>query len=68
MNIKESNKEAKIKILIWLSNYVKRPFEEMTKQDIPGYSNILLRAVSEDPNRKQIGSYNGRQMIIKFYL
>ena len=52
MNIHESTKE--VMILIWPSNYVKRPFEELTKQDIPGNLNILLRAVYEDSNRQQI--------------
>ena len=35
INIKESTKEGKIKVLIWLSNYLaNKPFHQMTKQDI----------------------------------
>jgi hypothetical protein len=42
INIKESTKEGKIKVLIWLSNYLaNKPFGQMTKQDILGYLNSL---------------------------
>jgi integrase len=68
MNIKESTKEGKIKILIWLSNYVNKPFGKMTKQDILDYLNYLRRPLSEDPTHKWVGSYNARQMILsKFF-
>jgi DNA-binding Lrp family transcriptional regulator len=69
INIKESTKEGKIKVLIWLSNYVvNKPFSQMTKQDILGYLNSLKKPISEDPTHKWIGSYNGRQMILnKFF-
>ena len=64
INIKESTKEGKIKVLIWLSNYLaNKPFGQMTKQDILGFLNSLKRPISEDPTHKWIGSYNGRQMI-----
>ena len=70
MNIKESTKEGKIKVLIWLSNYFenKKSFRQMNKQDILDYLNNLRKPVSEDPTHKWIGSYNGRQMIFnKFF-
>jgi hypothetical protein len=70
MNIKESTKEGKMKVLIWLTNYFqnKKSFREMTKQDILDYLNELRKPVSEDPSHKWIGSYNGRQMIFnKFF-
>ena len=41
LNIKESTKEGKIKVLIWLSNYlVNKSFFQMTKQDIFDYLTI----------------------------
>jgi hypothetical protein len=70
MNIKESTKEGKIKVLIWLSSSFenKKPFRQMTKQDILDYLNNLRKPVSEDPTHKWIGSYDGRQMIFnKFF-
>src|SRR5207253_5107646 len=70
INIKESTKEGKIKVLIWLSNYLAntKTFHQMTKQDILNYLNHLKRPNSEDPNQKWVGSYNGRQVIFnKFF-
>lgn len=69
INIKESTKEGKIKVLIWLSNYFRnKSFRQLTKQDILDYLNSLRKPVSEDPTHKWIGSYNGRQMILnKFF-
>jgi hypothetical protein len=70
MNIKESTKEGKMKVLIWLSNYFQntKSYKQMTKQDILEYLNSMRRPVSEDPTHKWIGSYNSRQMIFnKFF-
>jgi integrase len=69
MNIKESTKEGKIKVLIWLSKYLaNKTFHQVTKQDILNYLNSLKRPVIEDPTHKWIGSHNGRQMIMnKFF-
>jgi hypothetical protein len=70
MNIKESTKEGKIKVLIWLSNHFhnKKSFRDMTKQDILEYLNGLRKPLTEDPTHKWIGSYNSRQMIFnKFF-
>jgi hypothetical protein len=70
MNIKESTKEGKIKVMIWLSNYFqnKKTFKQMTKQDVLDYLNSLRKPNSDDPTHKWVGSYNGRQMIFnKFF-
>ena len=71
MNIKESTKEGKIKVLIWLTNNFrnKKSFREISKQDILDYPDSLRKPVSDDPTHKWIGiSYNGRQMIFnKFF-
>jgi hypothetical protein len=57
INIKESTIEGKIKVLIWLSNYLaNKPFRQMTKQDILSYLNSLKSPLSEDPTHKWIGS------------
>jgi integrase len=70
INIKNSTKEVKIKVLVWLSNYHnnKKLFKEFTKQDILGFLNNLRKPVSLDPTQRWIGSYNGRQIIFsKFF-
>ena len=69
-NIKDSTKEGKIKLLVWLSNYFgdNLTFRQMKKQDILNYLNNLRKTTSEDPTQKWIGSYNGRQIILnKFF-
>jgi hypothetical protein len=70
INIKNSTKEGKIKILVWLSNHFhdKKSYRNMIKQDILEYLNTLRKSTIEDPTQKWIGSYNGRQMILnKFF-
>ena len=69
LNIKDSTKEVKIKVLVWLSNFHgNKSFKEMTKQDILEYLNNLRKSTSEDPANRWIGTYNGRQMILlKFF-
>ena len=69
INIKQSTKEGKIKILIWLSNFHSgKSFAEMTKVDIISYLATLRKSLVEDPYQRWIGSYNGRQMILtKFF-
>jgi integrase len=70
INIKNSTKEGKIKILVWLSNHFqdKKSYRNMAKHDILEYLNTLRRSPLEDPTQKWIGSYNGRQMILnKFF-
>jgi integrase len=70
INIKDSTKEGKIKILVWLSNHFqnKKSYRNMIKEDILEYLNTLRKSPVEDPTQKWIGSYNGRQMILnKFF-
>jgi hypothetical protein len=69
LNIKDSTKEGKIKILVWLSNFHENTsFKEMTKQDILTYLNNVRKSSLEDPSNRWIGTYNGRQMILlKFF-
>lgn len=69
INLKDSTKEGKIKVLTWLSTFLGgKPFNHATKQDILSYLDSLGRPLSEDANRKWIGSYNSRQMILnKFF-
>ncbi len=70
INIKNSTKEGRIKVLVWLSNYHhnKISFRQMKKQDILEYLNNLRKSIDKDPYQKWIGSYNGRQMILnKFF-
>ena len=69
INIKQSTKEGKIKILIWLSIFHSgKSFAEMTKVDILSYLATLRKSLVEDPYQRWIGSYNGRQMILtKFF-
>jgi integrase len=70
INIKNSTKEGKIKIIVWLSNHFqdKKSYRNMIKHDILEYLNTLRKSPIEDPTQKWIGSYNGRQMILnKFF-
>lgn len=69
LNIKDSTKEGKIKVLVWLSNFVgTKLFKEMEKRDIISYLNSLRKSTVEDPSNKWIGTYNGRQIILlKFF-
>jgi hypothetical protein len=70
INIKDSTKESKIKILVWLSNHFqdKKSFKDMTKEDVLEYPNNRRKSFSEDPSQRWIGSYNGRQIILnKFF-
>lgn len=70
INIKNSTKEGRIKVLVWLSkyHYNKKYFKAMTKQDILEFLNNLRKPISNDPTQRWIGSYNGRQIILsKFF-
>jgi integrase len=70
INIKDSTKESKIKILVWLSNHFqdKKSFKDMTKEDVLDYLNNRRKSFLEDPSQRWIGSYNGRQIILnKFF-
>jgi hypothetical protein len=69
INIKDSTKEGKIKVLVWLSDFHKnKKFSEMDKEDILEFLNSLRKSSDIDPTHKWIGSYNGRQTILlKFF-
>jgi hypothetical protein len=69
INLKDSTKEGKIKVLIWLSAFLGgKLFPHATKQDILSYLDSLRKPQWEDSSRKWIGSYNSRQMILnKFF-
>jgi integrase len=70
INIKNSTKESRIKVLVWLSNFFedKISFHELTKQDILNYLNSLRKSILEDELQRWIGSYNARQIILnKFF-
>ena len=70
INIKDSTKEGKIKILVWLSNHFQdqKSFKDMTKYDILDFLNTSRKSMLEDPSQKWIGSYNGRQIVLnKFF-
>lgn len=57
INIKESTREGKIKVLVWLAEYLKsKSFHEITESDIMQYLNSLKRTVHEDPSHKCIGT------------
>ena len=69
INLKESTKEGKIKVLVWLSNLHKgKNYIDMSKQDVLSYLNNLRKPVAQDPTQRWIGSYNGRQAVfLKFF-
>ncbi len=70
INIQNSTKESKIKVLTWLSNHFQdeKSFRNMTKHDILDFLNKLRKSAGDDPLSKWIGSYNGRQIILtKFF-
>jgi integrase len=70
INIKDSTKESRIKVLVWLSNFFddELSFREMTKKDILCYLDSLRKPITEEASQKWIGSYNARQIIFnKFF-
>ncbi len=69
INIKNTTKETKIKILVWLSNFHSgKNYEQMTKEDILAFLNKLRKSQDEDPSHKWIGSFNGRYIVLsKFF-
>ncbi|TVP39201.1 hypothetical protein [Candidatus Nitrosocosmicus arcticus] len=67
-NIKNSTKEGKIKILVWLSNGFddRKRYQDMTKENILAYLNNLRKP--QDQGNGWINSYNNRQMVfLKFF-
>lgn len=70
INIKDSTKEWKIKIIFQLSAFHghTKSFKDIAKDDILAYLNKLRKSESADPTHKWIGTYNNRQMLLnKFF-
>lgn len=70
INIKDSTKEWKIKIIFQLSAFHRhtKSFKDIGKDDILEYLNKLRKSESADPTHKWIGTYNNRQMLLnKFF-
>ncbi|MGD9533895.1 MAG: hypothetical protein AB7V56_09025 [Candidatus Nitrosocosmicus sp.] len=70
INIKNSTKEGRIKVLVWLSNYHqnKKSFKGLTKEDVLGFLNNSRKPIIEDRTQRWVGSFNGRQIILnKFF-
>ncbi len=66
--LKNSTKEGKIKVLVWLSNFFEdgKRYQEMTKENILTYLNSLRKPLEQ--GNGWINSYNNRQMIfLKFF-
>ena len=60
INIKDSTKESKIKILVWLFNHFQdqKSFKDLTKYDILDFLNTSRKSMLDDPSQKCIGLYN----------
>jgi integrase len=69
INIKNSTKETKIKILVWLSDFLNaKNYDTMTKEDILAFLNKVRKPQDKDPSHKWIGSYNNRYIVLsKFF-
>ncbi len=70
INIKDSTRGWKIKVLVWLSAYHdhEKPFNLMKKQDILAHLDALGKPETEDPSHKWIGTYNNRVLAFtKFF-
>ena len=69
INIKESTKEGKIKILvdfIVFNNY--KSLKKITKVDILSYLNKYRKEEQSDPEHRWIGTWNNRHLILnKFF-
>lgn len=52
MNIKQSTKEGKIKVLVWLSNHNShKSLKDFTKNDILSYMNAIRKSTIKDPTQ-----------------
>lgn len=69
INIKNTTKETKIKILAWISDFHNaKNYKDMTKEDILAFLNNLRKSLELDPTHKWVGSYNGRYIVLsKFF-
>jgi hypothetical protein len=69
INIKESTKEGKIKILVDLAKFLDfKDFYKVTKEDVFSYLNKYRKPDELDPNHRWIGTWNNRHLILlKFF-
>ena len=69
INIKESTKEGKIKVLLDLLKFLNyKSLKAITKNDLLLYLNKYRKTDDEDPTHKWIGTWNNRHMILlKFF-
>jgi hypothetical protein len=69
INIKESTKEGKIKVLVDFIIFNKyKSLEKITKVDVLSYLNKFRKGEQEDPEHRWIGTWNNRHLILnKFF-
>jgi hypothetical protein len=65
-NISDNTRDWKIKILTWLSNAHEhsKSYRKMTKADILLHLNALRKPIDKDPEKKWIGTYNNRVLVL----
>ena len=70
INIKESTKEGKIKVLLDLLKFLNyKNLKSITKSDLLLYLNKFRKTEDEDPTHRWIGTWNNRHMILlKFFI
>ncbi|MDN5847844.1 MAG: site-specific integrase, partial [Candidatus Nitrosocosmicus sp.] len=69
INIKESTKEGKIKVLVDLVKFLDyKDLKKVTKEDIFSYLNRYRKPEEADPQHRWIGTWNNRHLILlKFF-
>ncbi len=69
INIKESTKEGKIKVLIDLIKFLDfKDLPDITKEDIFSYLNRFRKSEDDDLDHRWIGTWNNRHMVLlKFF-
>lgn len=69
INIKESTKEGKIKVLVDLLKFLRyKPVNEVSKEDVLAYLNRFRKPEDIDPKHSWIGTWNNRHLILsKFF-
>jgi site-specific recombinase XerD len=65
-NISDNTRDWKIKTLTWLSSAHKhgKSYNKMTKADILLHLNALRKPIDIDPEKKWIGTYNNRVLVL----
>ena len=68
VNISENYKISSIRTLVKLSNFINKPFIEITHQDFLSFLNSLRKPEPVDPLHKWIGTYNNYLVVMfKFF-